>query len=300
MATGIVSVAFDLAGFRLLSRVWFALAIAVWLVLAVLIVRRFVLDRPGWLADARTPPALTAVAATSVLGNRLSMAGWQPLAWALLGAAAAAWLVLMPIVLSRWHHPTVGGSFLVVVATQSLVVIGGALALADDVDGLVPVLLVLVLVGLVGYLWVLASFDWTQVIRGQGDHWVLAGALAISALASSRLVSLTGPHGVLTGWHAAVKVLDLVMLDLALVGYAVLAVAEAGWPRTAYHVTRWATVFPLGMTAAACMASGAATGVGWLHTIGQVLLWPAVAAWVVVAVGAARIEPASLLSPAPR
>jgi tellurite resistance protein TehA-like permease len=279
--------------------VWFGLAIAVWLVLAVLIVRRFVLDRAGWLADARTPPALTAVAATSVLGNRFSMAGWQPVAWVLLGIAGAAWLVLMPIVLSRWHHPTVGGSFLVVVATQSLVVIGGAVALADGVDGLIPVLLVLLLVGLVGYLWVLGSFDWTQVIRGRGDHWVLAGALAISALASSRLVSLTGPHGMLTGWHAALKVVDLVLVGLALAGYAVLAVAEAGWPRTEYHVTRWATVFPLGMTAAACMSSSGPTGVSWLHTLGQALLWPAVAVWVVVATGAVRNEPASLLSPAP-
>jgi tellurite resistance protein TehA-like permease len=298
MATGIVSVALSTAGFPVLSLVFLGVDIALWLALAASVSARFVWDRGGWLADARTPAALSAVAATSVLGDRLLLLRWRALAWTLLVIAVLAWLVLMPLVLGSWHRPTVGSSFLVVVATQGLSVTAGGLALAAHTAWLAAPVIAVYLAGLVGYGWVIASFDWTQFARGRGDHWVLPGALAISALAGSNAVSITDPQGPmaeLTSLFGALRVLGFVVLGCCLAGYAALAYAEMRWPRFRYHVSRWATVFPLGMTAAAAMSVATATDVGWLGTLGRVLVWPAVAVWLVAAAGAVRNEPARLI-----
>lgn len=76
----------------------------------------------------------------------------------------------------------------------------------------------------------------------------------------------------------------LLVLDLA--WYVVLLVAEAVRPRHGYDVLRWATVFPMGMAAAATLAVATAVGLPWLSRPGQVLVWVAVAVWLVVAAGA--------------
>jgi tellurite resistance protein TehA-like permease len=78
----------------------------------------------------------------------------------------------------------------------------------------------------------------------------------------------------------------LLVLDLA--WCVVLLAAEAVWPRLRFDVRRWSTVFPLGMTAATTLSVGTAMDVPGLRTPGQVMLWIAVAAWLVVAAGTVR------------
>ncbi|WP_214371086.1 tellurite resistance/C4-dicarboxylate transporter family protein [Pseudonocardia sp. H11422] len=291
MATAVLSVALRSAGHPALSAVWLALAVAVWLALVAAVGGQLVLDRAGWRAVAATPPALTGVAATAVLGTRLSMAGWAWAGWALLVVALAGWLLLLPRVLRHWRLPAVGAGFLVCVATQGVVVLAGTSAPPGRVGWIcVPGLAVFVL-GLVLYGFVLARFELGQLRRGAGDQWVAGGALAISALAGATLVTATSSSGVLGWWpglHEAVRSADLIVLGLALAWYAVLAASELRWPRPVYDARRWSTVFPLGMTALACMTTASATGVGWLRPLGEVLVWPALAAWIAVAAGAAR------------
>ncbi|MFF2516725.1 hypothetical protein [Streptomyces sp. NPDC058086] len=79
----------------------------------------------------------------------------------------------------------------------------------------------------------------------------------------------------------------LVMLALSACWYAVLIFAEVRWLRPQFDRGRWATVFPMGTTAVATSVADAAA-VGRLHTPGQVLLWIAVAAWVITLVGLVR------------
>ncbi|MET8244794.1 hypothetical protein ABZV31_10455 [Streptomyces sp. NPDC005202] len=81
---------------------------------------------------------------------------------------------------------------------------------------------------------------------------------------------------------AAVMAVGIVSVGLNLTGYellsrVVLAVA---------CVRRWATVFPLGMTAAATLSVAAALAVPGLEGPGEALLWIAVAAWLAVTAGA--------------
>jgi tellurite resistance protein TehA-like permease len=298
MATGIISVGLNLTGHSVLSGIMLVLAAALWLVLAADFANRLVRERDRWQSEAGTPPALTAVAATTVLGTRISMFGWQTLAEALLALAALVWPVLLINVVRRWKPRMPGGVFLGCVATQGLVVLAATLAPAVGAHWLAYTGNVLFWGGLVLYCLALLHFDLREVASGAGDQWVAGGALAISALAASNLVA--------TGlWNeddtGALRTMSFLLLALDMAWYVVLALAEVRWPRPRYDVRRWSTVFPLGMAAAAVLSVGAAADVHWLRGPGQVLVWIAVAAWLVTLIGTFRSGAARRLRPgAPR
>ncbi|GAA4835891.1 tellurite resistance/C4-dicarboxylate transporter family protein [Kitasatospora terrestris] len=280
MATGIVSVGLHLVGRPVLSGILLVVAAAGWALLATAFALTFLRDRKRWAANADTPPALTAVAATAVLGTRLSLLGWQGVAAALLAVAAAAWPGLLAAVLRHWHHHMPGAAFLVCVATEGLAVLSGTLALAHHGTWLIWPSLVAFVLGIGLYVAALTRFDLRQVTTGPGDHWIAGGALAICALAATKL----------TGWpswtgaaHTALRTTTLVLLALDLAWYLVLFTAEIRHPRLHYNIRRWATVFPLGMTAVATLSTSTAAHIAWLRPLGQALLWIAVAAWLLTA-----------------
>lgn len=291
MATAIISVALRLAGCDAASAVFLVAALAVWLLLAGLFAERLLLDRGTWRAQAETPAALTAIAATTVLGTRLSLQGRQGTAMALLVVAALLWPVLLTSVIRHWTHRLPGAGFLVCVATEGLAVLAGTLALAQRQSWLLWPTLVCFVLGLLLYAAVLPRFDLRQLPTGSGDQWVAGGALAISALAGSKLLAASAPHGPLR-WavpaHGTLRTLTLVLLVLDLCWFTVLLACEVRWPRPRYDVRRWSTVFPVGMTAAACLAVGAAAAVPAAGTAGRVLLWPSLALWALALAGAVR------------
>ncbi|MER5863677.1 tellurite resistance/C4-dicarboxylate transporter family protein [Kitasatospora sp. NPDC002040] len=281
MATGIISIALELSGHHGLSVAALALAGALWLVLAADFGRLLVRDLARFEAEADTPPALTAVAATTVLGARLSVFGWGRVAAVLLVLAVLLWPVLLTAVLRHWQRRMPGAAFLVCVATQGIAVLAATLAAAGHRPWLDRVALAFFLLGLLLYVEALVRFDRRQLLSGAGDQWVAGGALAISALAGAKLTASQVWGG------EALRTTTLVLLGFALAWYAVLLGAELARPRPHYDVRRWATVFPLGMTSAACLTVADATGVGWLRPLGEVLLWVAVAGWGLAVAGAA-------------
>ncbi|MEU3733944.1 tellurite resistance/C4-dicarboxylate transporter family protein [Streptomyces sp. NPDC033538] len=301
MATGIVSVALHLTGHEILSRIALVLACAAWLTLAANFVYLLLVERAQWLTRAGTPGALTAVAATTVLGTRFSLLDRPVLAAALLALAALLWPVLLLLVVRHWGRRMPGAVFLGCVATEGLAVLGATLAAATTTPWLAHASLVPFWLGIVLYLVALFRFDLRQVARGSGDHWVAGGALAISALAGAKLLAAAGTGMYL--WndddYAVLHDMTVFLLALDLAWYAVLLAAEIAWPRIRYDVRRWSTVFPLGMTAAATLSVAAVIDVPWLEAPGQALLWIAVAAWLVVAAGAVAQARAGLRSPAP-
>lgn len=277
MAAGILSVGLHLTGFDGLSLAALVLAAALWLVLAADFTTRLVSDRGRFEAEADTPAALTAVAATTVLGTRISQLGWQGLAVALLVLAAVLWPGLLIAVVRHWKRRMPGAAFLVCVATQGLAVLAATLAAALHQDWLARAALGAFCLGLLLYAFALVRFDFREVLRGAGDHWVAGGALAISALAGSKLTA----SPVWTGSaHTALRTVTLVALALSLGWYVLLLAAELRQWRPHYDIRRWATVFPLGMTATACLSAAGPTGVAWLRPLGEVLLWIAVGAWL--------------------
>ncbi|MFE2040138.1 tellurite resistance/C4-dicarboxylate transporter family protein [Streptomyces sp. NPDC059477] len=292
LATGIVSVGLRSAGHEVLSAIVLVVAGVAWLVLAADCVTRLLRDRASGPTEAWTPDALTAVAATTVVGTGLSAQNWQPLAEALLAPAALVWPVLIVIVVTHWRERMPGTVFLGCVATQGLAVLGATLAKAEGVAWLGHTAMVLFWLGLVLYALALTRFDMRQVWEGAGDHWIAVGALALSALAGSRLIAANGPDLYL--WNSddngVLRTVTGAVLILAVAAYVVLLVAEVARPGTrlrAYDVRRWATVFAMGTTAAAMLSVGIAMDISWLATPAEVLLWVAVAAWLAVAAGAA-------------
>ncbi|MFA3838769.1 tellurite resistance/C4-dicarboxylate transporter family protein [Streptomyces aureus] len=285
MATGIISVGLNLTGHSVLSGITLVLAAALWLVLAADFASRLLRERDRWQSEADTPPALTAVAATAVLGTRISMFGWQTLAEALLALAALVWPMLLINVVRHWKPRMPGAVFLGCVATQGLVVLAATLVPAVGAHWLGFTGMVLFWGGIVLYCLALLHFDLREVASGAGDHWVAGGALAISALAASKLVA--------TGlWNEddtdVLRTMSFLLLALDVAWYVVLAVAEVRWPRPSYDARRWSTVFPMGMTAAAALSVSAAADVPWLKGPGQVLVWIAVAAWLATLFGTFR------------
>ncbi|RPF35704.1 voltage-gated anion channel [Streptomyces sp. TLI_185] len=302
MATGTVSVGLHMTAYEVLSRVVLGLACVAWVVLAAGFGVRLVRGPERWRAEAGTPGALTAVAATAVLGTRFSALGRQTLAEALLALAAVLWPLLLVQAARRWRRPMPGTVFLCCVATQGLAVLGATLAGAEATAWLAHAALVLFWLGLVLYGCALALFDLREVTQGPGDQWVAGGALALSALAGSKLVAADSARLYL--WNdddrGVLRAVTLALLVLDLAWYAVLLVAEAVRPLHGYDVRRWATVFPLGMTAAAVLSVAAALDAPRLKGPGEVLLWIAVAAWLAVAAGAVTAARAGIRSTAPR
>ncbi|MFG2635540.1 hypothetical protein ACGFX8_16815 [Streptomyces sp. NPDC048362] len=289
MATAIVSVGLRLAGAETLSLAALTVAALSWLALAADFVLRLVRERRRWMAEARSTEALNAVAATTVLGTGISMLGRQTPAEALLALAALLWPVLLVLALRHWERRMPGAVFLCCVATQGLAVLAATLGAAERTAWLAHTALVLFWLGLLLYGLALTRFDPRQTLEGAGDHWIAGGALAISALAGARL--LAADSGRLYLWDDddsdVLRTATVVLLVLSLAGYLVLVAAEAARPRPGYDMRRWATVFPMGMTAAATLSVAAALDAPWLRVPGQVLVWIAVAAWLAAALGAA-------------
>lgn len=306
LATGILSVGLEQTGYEVPSRIALVPACVAWLALAAGFAVQLLWEREAWVRRATAPAALTAVAATTVLGTRFSLLGGQTLAEALLALAAVLWPGLLVAVLRHWGNRMPGAVFLACVATQGLAVLAATLAATLSTAWLAHAALVLFWLGLVLYGLALARFDPRQAVEGAGDQWVAGGALAISALAGAQLLAADSARlhlwndddrGVLRAATAALLALDLCC-------YAVMLAAELRWPRLRYDVLRWSTVFPMGMTAAAASAVSSALGVPWLKGLGEALLWVAVAVWLAVAVAAVRAAPqavrADVRSRAPR
>ncbi|MEV0320952.1 tellurite resistance/C4-dicarboxylate transporter family protein [Streptomyces sp. NPDC050658] len=291
MATAVLSVGLHLLGVEWLSLALLAVALLVWLVLATVFARHLLTERDRWRQETDTAPALTAIAATAVLGTRLALLGELSLSVVLLCVCVLLWPLLMSHVVRHWQRRLPGAAYLVCVATQSLVVLAATVADSGRRAWLMWPALGFFVIGLFLYAVVLRRFDFRQLAVGRGDHWIIAGAMAISALAGSKLVAASAPHGPLhwaTPAHDALRLVTFITLGLAAAWYAILTVCELRHPRLHYDVRRWATVFPLAMTAVATLSTSTAASVSWLWPCGKTLLWPALAVWALVGVGAVR------------
>ncbi|MEV3998617.1 tellurite resistance/C4-dicarboxylate transporter family protein [Streptomyces halstedii] len=299
MATGIVSVGLHLVGHESLSLTALALACAAWIALAADFGGLLVRDRTKWVTQAGSPGALTAVAATTVVGTRFALLGATPVAAALLALATLLWPVLLVTVARGWRPRMPGAVFLGCVATEGLAVLGATLSATTSTAWPAHAALVPFWSGLALYAVALFRFDPREVARGAGDQWVAGGALAISALAGAKLLTAAqaGPYLWNDDADTALRYATVAVLALALAWYGVLLISEVVRPRFRYDVRRWSTVFPLGMTAAATLSVATAVSAPWLTHPGRALVWVAVAGWLTVAAGAVAAARTDLRSP---
>ena len=282
MGTGIVSIALSLDGHETLSRIVLLIAAVMWVTLAVLGPARIARDRVRFLADVRTPAALTSVAGTAVLGTRLTLLGWEWAGIALLVIALASWAALLAPVLAGWRTPTIGASFVLTVSTESLAVLAATLAAREHADWLLASALAPVALGLVFYVFVICRFDLRQLAVGRGDHWITGGALAISTLAAGKITTSAKALAILGDGGGAPKDLAVGLWVLTMLWLPVLLLAEALRPRLRYDVRRWSTVFPVGMYAACSFAVGKGDHATAITRFARIWVWVALAVWAVV------------------
>lgn len=288
MGTGIVSIGLSLDGHETLSRVLLGIAALVWFVLGFGLLVLVTRLRPLFLRQARSPAALTGVAGTDVFGARVEMLGWEREATALLVIGLLLWLALVPYVLRHWRRPTLGASFVLVVATESLAALAAALAIVRPSAWLAIAAIACVGIGLAFYVFVAIDFDLRQLLVGRGDHWVAGGALAIATLACGRVARAAPLTDPLRNGAGSIGLAALALWAAAVAWLPALLLSELRRPRVAYDARRWSTVFPLGMYAVCSFTVAQVEGIAGIRSFAEGWIWFAFAIWLVVFVGLLR------------
>lgn len=297
MGTGIVSTALYSTGHGRLATATLVVACVLWVALALVAAARLAADPAAVARGARAAEALTAVAATCVLGTRFALGGHTGVATALLVAGVVLWVALVGPALRGLPARAHGGTWLLTVGTEAVAVLAATLAASRGASWLLYPALVLAVLGLALYVDVLRRFDPRELLRGHGDHWVAGGALAIAALAFADVQQGATSLGVLDGLHDALRVTTIAVTVAAALWLPVLVAAEVLRPRPHYDARRWATVFPVGMYAAAAAVVGRTEGSALLHDAAAVWVWVALALWLVVAAGLLRVAALELRAP---
>lgn len=288
MGTGILSIGLSVTGHETVSLILLGLDVVLWLGLGLVFGRRWVRHRRRWLDETRSPAGLTAIAGTAVFGARIALLGTYWAAYVLLVLALCLWLRLVPAVLRGWTTPTVGVSFVLAVATESLALLSALLALQARISWLVVAALVPLVLGLLFYVFVLARFDIRQLAVGCGDHWVTGGALAIATLACARAAEAAGVSPSLDGLEGVLEDAALALWLAAMAWLPVLVCSEIVWRRLSYDTRRWSTVFPVGMYAVCSYEIGSLKGIRAVVEFARVWIWIALAVWAVVALAMTR------------
>src|SRR5262245_3334738 len=232
MATGIVALAVNSAGWPLGGRVLFWVGVAAYGVLWALTAARCVHHWPAVRADltahAKAPGFFTVVAGTGVLGNGCMLLHDAP--W----AGTTLWVVtlllwvgltytILPGLMEVEDKPDLGKGLsgvwlLVVVATQSVCVLGCLVAPHLPAGGTEPGLFTALCFWLVGgmlYLWLIALIFYRIMFRPlvpadlTPPYWINMGAMAISTLGGVSLVAAARDSALLTGLLPFMKGLTL-------------------------------------------------------------------------------------------
>ncbi len=314
MATGIVSMAAQVCGLAAPARALVVVNLAAYAVLWAITLARLALYPADLLADlkqhAKGATFLSVVAGTSVLGSQLVVIEQARTAGFLLWLfAALLWFVLLYLFFAAMtvaepkpslENGISGAWLLAVVATESLCVLGTLVApgrasaelilFACLMAYLVGAMLYVLLMGLILYRWLFFSL---AADRMTPPYWINMGALAIATLAGSRLLLQA------QAWPV------LARLAPFLEGFTLFFWANATWwiplllllgfwrhvlqrVPVVYDPQYWSLVFPLGMYTVATFTLEQATGLRPLTHLPQLVVWPALVAWLLAFLGTLR------------
>jgi len=312
MATGIVAIACQLFGLLLLSKLLYGISAACYVTLWVLTLARIIRYPRKIFADfgdhGLAPGFFTMVAATGVMGtqfasidDKLYLAGvfW----WLAVLLALGLTYPIFTLLITKREKPPIdrainGGWLLLVVAWQSVSVLGGTLAplFQAYTQELLFVSLMTWLVGGILYLWIISLIFYRYLFfpfKPQDlapPYWINMGAMAISTLAGVGLVryATSSPllvdlvpflkGGTLVFWATATWWIPMLLL----LGY---------WRHVyrrfpvRYSPLYWGAVFPLGMYTVATYRLAGITEVTVFYHLSSTFIWVALAAWGLAFVG---------------
>ncbi len=304
MATGIISNALFLEGYRELSTVLFYVNTAAYPWLAMLTILRAVRFPQAILSDLTDPRVVfsffTLIAANGVFGAGLHLRGVEAEALELWLLSLVMWFVLVYLGFGVMAFRTTapgddvvhGGWLLAIVGTESLVILGALAApLTGEFSSSVFVLIHMlwgVGIGLYAMLVTLIAFrifyldivpdDLTPIL------WVVMGAAAISTNAGSTLLLKDSGLSSLDSTRPFIEGVTLILWAWAawwiplLLLFGVWKHGVRRMPVT-YTPMLWGIVFPLGMYALASLRLSLAADFPPLRLISLAMLWISVAAW---------------------
>lgn len=308
MATGIVSNALRLERWEALSDFLFAINVCAYPVLWVLTISRLLWFGARVWADLTNPRLVfaffTIVAATDVLGVGLHLRGWDGAAMWMWAFALGLWLLLIYLSFgvltflntARGANVVHGGWLIAIVGTESLVILGAAIA--PELGRHEQSVLVLIHMfwgvglGLYGIFVTLFAHrifffdiepeDITPLL------WVVMGAAAITTNAGSVLILTDSDMAFLVSMRPFIDGVTLLMWAWA-TWWIPLIVLFGIWKHVvrrapvSYTPMYWSLVFPLGMYALASLRLSLAADFAPLRAVSQAMVWVAAGAWVVTA-----------------
>ncbi|MCU0268567.1 MAG: tellurite resistance/C4-dicarboxylate transporter family protein [Acidimicrobiales bacterium] len=312
MATGIVAIGASLQTFDVLANTLFMVALAAFVVLAVLSAARLIRYPKALISDLTQHRSgfsfLTLVAALNVLGSGAAVIHqWWTFAWVAWVAGVAFWLALVypPLIgviigeaKPEFAEGINGTWFLLTVSTESVAVLGALLLGHRNEPSQLLELTVLAAftLGLVLYLIVmtLLFLRWTFYPVGPDDlqppSWIAAGALAITVLAGANLLAVRQAYPRVDGLAPFLEGMVILAWATATFWFPVM-IAMGIWRHFVkrvplrYHPAYWSLVFPIGMYGVATYRMIAVTGLDDLDVLPQLALTAALIAWTAALVG---------------
>jgi len=304
MATGIISIALELQGYLIISEVLLILAILTWFILTFLYSWRLIRFPKTVIENLTNPKTtfifFTFVAATNICGILLYQKGFIQLAIACWVVSFLYWSALMYFGFAslcfahkdREVNVVHGGWLILIVGTQSLVLLGTKIAgeLGEYASYMMVEIHMLWSLGLIFYAIFVTLFCYRIFFMNMeaSDYsplmWVVMGAAAISANAGSSLLLTDPVIPLLADLRPVVQLLSIMLWTWA-TWWIPLLVIIGLWKHIynkvplKYEPMQWSIVFPLGMYAVATYNLALSSEFKPLLYLSKGMLYVAVVVW---------------------
>lgn len=304
MATGIISVALRLQEFYRLAEAFYLFTLCSWLIITFLYTWRLIKFPKQVLENLKNPRTtfffFTFVAATNILGMLLQQHGYTVLALACWIIAFIYWSALMYFGFAslifahkeREVNVVHGGWLILIVGTQSLVLLGTKIAgdLGEYAAYMMVEIHMLWSLGIIFYAIFVTIFCYRIFFfrMKTKDYsplmWVIMGAAAISANAGSSLLLTDPVIPLLVQLRPSVQIISIMLWTWA-TWWVPLLVLIGFWKHIymkvpiKYEPAMWSIIFPLGMYTVATNNLALSSEFKPLLYLSGSMLWVSVAAW---------------------